>query len=141
MLFHYNYTRCLRYNVCSAWFLDIRISTCLLCYIFKASSKVELCRNANLKIAKLVEHAQGKRYYKFYWNIARYGWDIGKTIMLNSFKCRMQAEARECNESTEEEKMTSCLINLLVKKIYFEEWWRIYVLGVDQDKVCTTDSP
>ena len=23
------YTRCLRYNICSAWFLDIRISTCL----------------------------------------------------------------------------------------------------------------
>ena len=22
------YTRCLRYNICSAWFLDIRISTC-----------------------------------------------------------------------------------------------------------------
>ena len=23
------YTQCLRYNICSAWFLDIRISTCL----------------------------------------------------------------------------------------------------------------
>ena len=22
------YTQCLRYNICSAWFLDIRISTC-----------------------------------------------------------------------------------------------------------------
>ena len=27
------YTRCLRYNICSAWFLDIRISTCYLEYI------------------------------------------------------------------------------------------------------------
>ena len=24
------YTQCLRYNICSAWFLDIRISTCIL---------------------------------------------------------------------------------------------------------------
>ena len=24
------YTCCLRYNICSAWFLDIRISTCFL---------------------------------------------------------------------------------------------------------------
>ena len=24
------YTQCLRYNICSAWFLDIRISTCLI---------------------------------------------------------------------------------------------------------------
>ena len=24
----YSYTWCLRYNICSAWFLDIRISTC-----------------------------------------------------------------------------------------------------------------
>ena len=24
------YTQCLRYNICSAWFLDIRISTCAL---------------------------------------------------------------------------------------------------------------
>ena len=23
------YTQCLRYNICSAWFLDIRMSTCL----------------------------------------------------------------------------------------------------------------
>ena len=23
------YTQCLRYNICRAWFLDIRISTCL----------------------------------------------------------------------------------------------------------------
>ena len=23
------YTQCLRYNICSVWFLDIRISTCL----------------------------------------------------------------------------------------------------------------
>ena len=26
------YTQCLRYNNCSAWFLDIRISTCILLY-------------------------------------------------------------------------------------------------------------
>ena len=26
------YTQCLRYNICSTWFLDIRISTCLLYY-------------------------------------------------------------------------------------------------------------
>ena len=28
------YTQCLRYNICSAWFLDMRISTCcfLHCY-------------------------------------------------------------------------------------------------------------
>ena len=25
------YTQCLRYNICSAWFLDIRISNCLIC--------------------------------------------------------------------------------------------------------------
>ena len=25
------YTQCLRYNICSAWFLDIRISTCFNC--------------------------------------------------------------------------------------------------------------
>ena len=24
------YTQCLRYNICSAWFLDIRISTCYI---------------------------------------------------------------------------------------------------------------
>ena len=24
----FHYTWCLRYNICSAWFLDIRISTC-----------------------------------------------------------------------------------------------------------------
>ena len=23
------YTQCLRYNICSAWYLDIRISTCI----------------------------------------------------------------------------------------------------------------
>ena len=27
-------TQCLRYNICSAWFLDIRISTCLSCCIY-----------------------------------------------------------------------------------------------------------
>ena len=27
------YTQCLRYNICSAWFLDIRISTCFKCDI------------------------------------------------------------------------------------------------------------
>ena len=26
-------TQCLRYNICSAWFLDIRISTCSSCYV------------------------------------------------------------------------------------------------------------
>ena len=25
------YAWCLRYNICSAWFIDIRISTCFLC--------------------------------------------------------------------------------------------------------------
>ena len=36
------YTQCLRYNICSAWFLDIRISTCcssdqsLLLFKFKS---------------------------------------------------------------------------------------------------------
>ena len=30
MLFHYIATRCLSYNICSAWFLGIRISTCFL---------------------------------------------------------------------------------------------------------------
>ena len=25
----YSYAWCLRYNICSAWFLDVRISTCL----------------------------------------------------------------------------------------------------------------
>ena len=38
MLF-YIATQCLRYNTCSAWFLDIRISTCcakfLECFILK----------------------------------------------------------------------------------------------------------
>ena len=28
------YTQCLRYNICSAWFLDIRISTCLFSYYY-----------------------------------------------------------------------------------------------------------
>ena len=27
------YTCCLRYNICSAWFLDIRISTCSYCNV------------------------------------------------------------------------------------------------------------
>ena len=26
------YTQCLRYNICSVWFLDIRISTCSSCW-------------------------------------------------------------------------------------------------------------
>ena len=30
MIIYVLYTRCLRYNICSTWFLDIRISTCLL---------------------------------------------------------------------------------------------------------------
>ena len=28
------YTQCLRYNICSTWFLDIRISTCLILKFF-----------------------------------------------------------------------------------------------------------
>ena len=32
------YTQCLRYNICSAWFLDIRISTCFLCFMDLAGS-------------------------------------------------------------------------------------------------------
>ena len=28
------YIQCLRYNICSAWFLDIRISTCSDCICF-----------------------------------------------------------------------------------------------------------
>ena len=30
------YTQCLKYNICSAWFLDIRISTCFNIYLFVA---------------------------------------------------------------------------------------------------------
>ena len=30
MIYEVLYTRCLRYNICSAWFLDIRISTCYI---------------------------------------------------------------------------------------------------------------
>ena len=32
MLFHYIATQCLRYNIFSAWFLDIRMSTCFCNY-------------------------------------------------------------------------------------------------------------
>ena len=28
------YTQCLRYNICSVWFLDIRISTCYVCFSY-----------------------------------------------------------------------------------------------------------
>ena len=31
------YTQYLRYNICSAWFLDIRISTCWWCFSWNAS--------------------------------------------------------------------------------------------------------
>ena len=31
------YTQCLRYNICSAWFLDIRISTCFQSIVFEIS--------------------------------------------------------------------------------------------------------
>ena len=30
------YTQCLRYNICSTWFLDIRISTCYICGLLMA---------------------------------------------------------------------------------------------------------
>ena len=32
------YTQCLRYNICSAWFLDIRISTCYQYYYYHTST-------------------------------------------------------------------------------------------------------
>ena len=32
----YSYAWCLRYNICSTWFLDIRISTC--CHIFQLNA-------------------------------------------------------------------------------------------------------
>ena len=35
------YTQCLRYNICSAWFLDIRISTC-----FSLELTADICRHA-----------------------------------------------------------------------------------------------
>ena len=31
-------TQCLRYNICSAWFLDIRISTCCTVKLFMAQT-------------------------------------------------------------------------------------------------------
>ena len=47
----YLYTWCLRYTICSAWFLDIRISTCysndqsLLCYFkFTVFKIVFVCK-------------------------------------------------------------------------------------------------
>ena len=30
MVIYVVYTQCLRYNICSAWFLDIRISPCII---------------------------------------------------------------------------------------------------------------
>ena len=41
------YARCLRYNICSAWFLDIRISTCFWLICIAALMYVLLCKLKN----------------------------------------------------------------------------------------------
>ena len=35
------YTQCLRYNICSAWFLDIRTSTCFSSWFFGAMKRID----------------------------------------------------------------------------------------------------
>ena len=39
----YLYTQCLRYNIYSAWFLGIRISTCLLYELWWGKSALHYC--------------------------------------------------------------------------------------------------
>ena len=45
------YTQCLRYNICSVWFLDIRISTCfqkdknLMGCTYKGADRLEIGHN------------------------------------------------------------------------------------------------
>ena len=45
------YTPCLRYNICSAWFLDIRLSTCLL----RVSRSLYLVTRSKLQIVCTVQ--------------------------------------------------------------------------------------
>ena len=39
------YRQCLRYNICSTWFLDIRISTCFKCTVVARISIILHARN------------------------------------------------------------------------------------------------
>ena len=51
------YTQCLRYNICSAWFLDIRISTCfyvkrlltdLILMLFQQTVAMHMCMSTHI---------------------------------------------------------------------------------------------
>ena len=56
------YTRCLRYNICSAWFLDIRILTCsigLLVFIFLPFTQRHVCKGSFLAFAISVHSVYG----------------------------------------------------------------------------------
>ena len=51
------YTQCLRYNICSAWFLDIRISTCwklnrdiVNCHCHSSISKLDIWNSLQFSI-------------------------------------------------------------------------------------------
>ena len=45
------YTQCLRYNICSAWYLDIRISSCLSFYsIHLQQVNILISKNQALQI-------------------------------------------------------------------------------------------
>ena len=44
------HTQCLRYNICSAWFLDIRISACLFVVFFLSSEVLILNQQASVSL-------------------------------------------------------------------------------------------
>ena len=53
MLFYYIATRCVKYNICSAWFLDVRISTCSFSYFSWSLQAVLHDLKAHINIAIL----------------------------------------------------------------------------------------
>ena len=52
------HTRCLRYNICSAWFLDIRILTCSIQYQYNISTITQYQCNID---------NYNKAFYKSVW--------------------------------------------------------------------------
>ena len=44
------YIHCLRYNICSTWFLDIRISTCFHLQALECSSRQYSCHATNVNL-------------------------------------------------------------------------------------------
>ena len=73
-------------------------------------------------------------YYKFYWHIVGYGWDIGKTVKLNNFKCKVPENAKKVLNKNKK--------GLLVKSFSQKDWfWGVMEKNArsGSHKVYTTD--